>query len=158
MIGREEEIGILHRRWQRTIDGEGQVILIGGEAGIGKSRLTQGLLDLLDRSQIRLLRYQCSPYQTNSALYPIVEQIKHSAKLEASDDSHTKLTKLEDAFITDNSEAKHVIPLLAELLSIPLGDRYPPLLLTPQQKKDATFEVLKDQLLNLSTEIPTDFV
>lgn len=154
LVGREEEIDILYRRWQRTMDGEGQVVLIGGEAGIGKSRLAQGLLDLVDRSQLRFLRYQCSPYQINSALYPIIEQIRHSAKFETGDDEETRLNKIKQIFENTTNHGEVAISLIAELLSIPVGEHFPLLKLTPQQKKDATFEVLKDQLLGLSRDVP----
>ncbi|MFK8028946.1 MAG: AAA family ATPase [Gammaproteobacteria bacterium] len=154
LIGREEEFDMLSRRWRYALEGEGQVALITGEAGIGKSRLALALLDSLDPEQVRVLRYQCSPYQTSSALYPIVERIRQSADIEPADGSEAKICKLRGVVSTMTDKHDMALALLADLLSIPLGDDVPALQLTPQQKKEATFEVFKNQMFGLATDMP----
>ena len=154
LVGRDEELDTLQRRWERVQNGEGQVVLISGEPGIGKSRLTQALRQRLQEETHTVLRYQCSPYNTNSALHPIIEQLQRAAGFGRDDTSEQKLDKLETLLAESSEDVQTVAPLFAALLSIPSEDRYPLLKLTPQQQKDQTLTVLNDQLFGLAVKQP----
>jgi predicted ATPase/class 3 adenylate cyclase len=157
-VGREQEVALLLDRWERAKEGEGQVVLLSGEAGIGKSRITQTLRErLVDEPHTRL-RYQCSPYYTNSALHPSISQLEHAARFAPDDPPQHKLDKLE-ALLGQSIEAvQEVAPLFAALLSIPTGDRYPPLDMTPQRQMEQTLETLVDQLVGLAARQPVLFI
>jgi class 3 adenylate cyclase/tetratricopeptide (TPR) repeat protein len=158
LVGREEELNLLSRRWELAKSGEGQVVLLSGEPGIGKSRLTQALQDWVgDEPHTRLL-YQCSPHHTNSALYPIVSQIERAARFEAGETADEKLDKLEALLAPPGQPPGEVVPLIASLLSIPGGERYPLPDLTPQQRKDRTLAALNTQLANLAAQQPVLFI
>ncbi|MEE8297601.1 MAG: AAA family ATPase [Hyphomicrobium sp.] len=158
LIGRGEELDLLSRRWERAKGGNGQVVLLSGEPGIGKSRLTQALRDWIgDEPHTRLL-YQCSPHHTNSALFPIISQIEHAAEFEAGETADEKLNKLEALLALAGEPLAEVVPLIASLLSIPGGERYPLPDLTPQQQKDRTLAALNAQLANLAVQQPVLFV
>ena len=143
LVGREEESGLLRRRWEQSKAGLGQVVFVSGEAGIGKSALVEGL-----RAQVRaegLLRiaYRCSPYHTTSALYPVIAHIEHLLQLAPDDPPAIKLSKLETGLQPYDLPLAEVVPLLAGLLSVPLpAERYAPLMLTPQQQKQQTLDTL----------------
>jgi class 3 adenylate cyclase/tetratricopeptide (TPR) repeat protein len=152
LVGREEEIALLLRRWQQASDGDGQVVLIGGEPGIGKSRLTQAFRKSLTGLHT-ILRYQCSPYHLTSALYPFIEQFEFRAGFARDDTPEQKLDKLEAAFAGTEAERHEAVPLLAAMLSLPT-DRYPALTLSPQKRKEETFRALAVQLEALTREHP----
>jgi class 3 adenylate cyclase/predicted ATPase len=153
LVGRKEELQLLLRCWTRAKSGEGQVVLLSGEAGIGKSRLTVALLeDLAGEPQTRL-RYFCSPQHTDSALYPFITQIERAAGIKSGDAIPERLHKLEEALAT-NTKTADTTPLIAALLSIPTTGRHPPLKLTPTQQRRQTFAALLDQLESLSREMP----
>jgi class 3 adenylate cyclase/predicted ATPase len=156
-VGRDEEIDILGRRWQRACRGEGQVVLLSGEAGIGKSRIVSAFRERVGAQSHAWLRYQCSPYYTNSALYPVVEQLTLAARIEANDDPARKLAKLEDLLALSRRPLATGVPLIAPLLSIPLGDRYAPVTVSPQLQKQLTLEALVDQLAGLAAQRPVLF-
>lgn len=158
LIGREEELDTLLRRWQRAKKGEGQVVLISGEPGIGKSRLAQALQDKLISEPHTRLRYQCSPYHTNSALHPIIEQFERVAGFEAGDSPDVKLNKLEAALAKSGRPVDDTARLIASLLSIPTADRYPALNVSPQRQKELTLNALVDQLAGLAEQQPVLFV
>ena len=139
LVGRQEEIELLLRRWSKAEAGEGQVVLLSGEPGIGKSRLTAALLERLAAEPHTRLRYFCSPQHTDSALYPIIGQMERAAGLAHNDTVQTKLDKL-DALLAQTSTSKQEAALLAELLSLPNDGRYPDLELTPQQRRQRTLE------------------
>jgi TolB-like protein/predicted ATPase len=153
LVGRQEEIEILLRRWSRTKAGEGQVVTISGEPGIGKSRLTIALQQRIDPARLTRIRYFCSPHHQDSALHPIIVQLEHVAGFERNDDTETKLDKLESIF-AQNSPVNADLGLIAELLSVPGGARYPRPDLTSQRKKQRIFAALLRQLDGISSRQP----
>jgi predicted ATPase len=142
LVGREEELDLLLRRWSRAKSGEGQVVLLSGEAGIGKSRLTAALLERLATEPHTRLRYFCSPQRTDSALYPIISQMERAARFAHYDAVQVKLDKL-DALLAQSSTPPEDAALFAEMLSLPNDGRYPALKLTPQQRRQKTLEALR---------------
>ena len=153
LVGREEELELLLRRWSKTKTGEGQVVLLSGEAGIGKSRLTAALLERLASEPHTRLRYFCSPQHTDSAFYPIIGQMERAAALAHDDTLQAKLDKL-DALLTQTSTSKQDATLFAEMLSLPNDGRYPALDLAPQQRRQKTLEALTAQLAGLASQHP----
>src|SRR5499433_1413338 len=153
LVGREEETQLLLRRWSRAKSGEGQVVLISGEAGIGKSRLAADLLESLAPEPHTRLRYFCSPQHTDSAFYSIIGQMERAAGLLHDDTSRQKLDKL-DALLAQTSTTIQDAALIAEMLSLPNDGRYPALELTPQQRRQKTLEALTAQMETLSRQKP----
>ncbi|MDJ0947887.1 MAG: adenylate/guanylate cyclase domain-containing protein [Alphaproteobacteria bacterium] len=154
MIGRVEEIDLLIKRWKQARVGEGQVVLISGEAGIGKSRLVRGFRErLADEVRHRLLYYG-SPYHQNSALYPVIEQIERALNFEKSDTATQKLDKLETALRELDLPVSDLGPVAASLLSLPTEDRYPPLELNPQQLRKKTLETILRVLEAMAEQHP----
>ena len=153
LVGREEELELLLRRWSRAKTGEGQVVLLSGEAGIGKSRLTAALLERLASEPHTRLRYFCSPQHTDSALYPIIGQMERAAGLAHDDTPQAKLDKL-DAVLAQTSTSPEDAALFAEMLSLPNDGRYPALDLTPEQRRQRTLEALTSQLAALARASP----
>ena len=153
LVGREEEAELLLRRWSKAAIGEGQVVLLSGEAGIGKSRLTAALLERLASEPHTRLRYFCSPQHTDSAFYPIIGQMERAAGLAPNDAAQGKLDKL-DAVLAQTSTSKQDAVLFAEMLSLPNDGRYPALDLAPQQRRQKTLEALTVQLAGLASQRP----
>jgi class 3 adenylate cyclase/tetratricopeptide (TPR) repeat protein len=153
LIGREEEFELLLRRWSRATSGEGQVVLLSGEAGIGKSRLTAVLLERLGSEPHMRLRYFCSPQHTDSALYPIVGQLERAAGVARDDTPQAKLNKLA-ATLAQTATSNQDAALLAEMLSLPNDGRYPASELTPRQRRQRTMEALLAQLEALARQKP----
>ncbi len=153
LVGRGEETELLLRRWSRAKGGEGQVVLISGEAGIGKSRLTATVLESLAREPHTRLRYFCSPQHTDSAFYPIIGQMERAAGLLHDDTPQQKLDKL-DALLAQTSTSIQDATLIAEMLSLQNDGRYPTLELTPQQRRQKTLEALTTQIEILSRQNP----
>jgi predicted ATPase len=153
LVGREEETELLLRRWSRAKSGEGQVVLISGEAGIGKSRLTAALLESIAPEPHTRLRYFCSPQHTDSAFYPIIGQMERAAGLLHDDTPQQKLDKL-DALLAQTSTSIQDAALIAEMLSLANDGRYPALELTPQQRRQKTLEALTEQMETLSRQKP----
>jgi hypothetical protein len=149
LVGRDEELDLLLRRWSKAKSGEGQVVLLSGEAGIGKSRLTAALLERLAAEPHTRLRSFCSPQHTDSALYPIIGQMERAAGLARDDKPPTKLNKL-DAMLAQSSTSAQDAALFAEMLSLPNDGRYPALELTPQQRRQRTLEALVLQVAVLA--------
>ena len=150
-VGREEESELLLRRWAKAKAGEGQVVLLSGEAGIGKSRLAAAFSKRLAGEPHVRLRYFCSPQHTDSALYPIIGQMERAAGLSREDDAKTKLDKL-DALLALSSTSPEDAALLAEMLSLPNDGRYPALELAPQQRRQKTIEALIGQIEAISRQ------
>jgi class 3 adenylate cyclase/predicted ATPase len=152
LVGREEEIELLLRRWQRAISGEGQVVLLSAEPGVGKSRLVAALQDKLQAEAYLRSRCFCSPHHQGSALYPVIRQLERAARFTRDDPATVKLEKLE-TLLADTVTATEDVPLLAELLSLP-ADRYGPIVLSPQAKKERTLQALVRRVEALSRRNP----
>jgi class 3 adenylate cyclase len=153
LVGRDEEIELLRRRWAQAKAGRGRVVLISAEPGIGKSRLAEAFRQSLENEPHTRLRYFCSPHHQDSALFPFIAQLERAAGFERDDTPGLRLDKLE-ALIAANSPAEGDVPLLAELLSLPLDSRYPALDITPQRKKEKTFDALLRGLEDLARQQP----
>lgn len=153
LVGRDEELALVLRRWRQACDGDGQVVFVGGEPGIGKSRLVQALLRKIAGEPLMVLRYQCSPYHLNSAMYPIIERLELTAGFTREDTPEQKLDKLEAVLLGSAEQRAEAAPLLAALLSLPT-ERYPSLKLSPQKQKEKTLEALAGQAEALARRQP----
>jgi class 3 adenylate cyclase/predicted ATPase len=157
-VGRQNELHQLYSMWNHAKAGKGQVALLCGEAGIGKSRISKTLLDRIVGDPHIVIRLQCSPYHTNSPFYPIITQHEHAARFQPLDPAEVKLEKLEALLSQIAPEIVADAPLYAALLSIPTDGRYPALDLTPRRQKDLTIEALTRQVLTLARTKPVLFV
>jgi predicted ATPase len=157
LIGRGEEIDLLLRRWARAKAGDGQVVLISGEPGIGKSRITAALEERLDAEPHLRLRYFCSPYHQDSALFPFVDQLDRAAEFAGEDPPAARLEKLE-ALLARAAQPDEDVALLADLLCLPCSERCPLPNLSPQRKKERILEALLRQLEGLARQQPVVLV
>jgi class 3 adenylate cyclase/predicted ATPase len=157
LVGRDEEIDLLLRRWARAKAGDGQIVLISGEAGLGKSRITEALEECLHAEPHLRLRYFCSPYHQNSALFPFIDQLRYAAGFARDDPPAARLEKLE-ALLARAAPPDEDVALLADLLSSPASERYPLPKLSPQRKKERTLEALIRQLEGLACQQPVVMV
>ncbi|MCP3462927.1 adenylate/guanylate cyclase domain-containing protein [Bradyrhizobium sp. CCGUVB23] len=153
LVGRAEELELLLRRWARAKSGEGHVVLLSGEAGIGKSRLSAALMEGIAAEPHTRLRYFCSPQHTDSAFYPIIGQFQHAAGYAVGDTPQTKLDKL-DLLLAQSRTSRQDAALLAEMLSLPNDGRFPALELAPEQQRQKTLEALGIQLKSLARSSP----
>ena len=153
LIGRDEELELLLRRWRQAKEGEGQLVLLSGEPGIGKSRLIAALEERLRGEPHKDLRYFCSPHHQDSALYPIITRWERDLGFARGDTPQEKLHKLEAA-LTRVETSPEDVALIAEFLSVPVDDRYPTADLNPQRKKEKTFEALIRRLTNRARRQP----
>jgi predicted ATPase/class 3 adenylate cyclase len=154
LVGREHEVGILLERWAWAKDGDGQVVLLSGEPGIGKSRVIRALCERLGDERYMPLSHYCSPYHTNSALYPVIGLLERAARLDRDEPPEQQLAKLEAMLARSSDRLDEVVPLVAALLGVPTGDHYPALNLTPEVQKRRTLQVLIDQLAGLAAQQP----
>jgi len=154
LVDREEEMSLLMRRWQQAKTGNGSVVLISGEAGIGKSRIVRALLERVSGDSHTRIRYFCSPHQQDSPLYPTITQLEHAAAFRREDTAEERLQKLEAVLAQGTDRVKEVAPLFAELLSIPTTRRYPPLELTPSRLKQKIMQAKVAQVAGLATRQP----
>ena len=152
MVGRDHELDLMLERWKQATSGEGQLVLLTGDAGIGKSRITRAMIDAVaDEPHIRI-SYQCSPYHTDSSLYPAVQQLIFASGIKDTDSNDEKLDKLE-AVLTNGDAA-----LIATLLGLDAEHRYGPLDMTPQQQRARTLQALADHLTAMAKDKPVLFV
>ncbi|MGB9061293.1 MAG: AAA family ATPase, partial [Pseudolabrys sp.] len=154
LIGREDELDFLLKRQRRAWKGEGQIVLISGEPGIGKSRLVTALEERIADEPHTLLHYQCSPHHTNSALYPFIAQLERAVGFKADEASEKRLDKLEALLAVAAPRVQDTAPLFAALLSIPSGDRYTKVAPNPAQQRRRTFAALLDQFESLARQKP----
>jgi class 3 adenylate cyclase/tetratricopeptide (TPR) repeat protein len=154
LIGRDEEIDLLMRRWERAKRGDGSVVLIAGEPGIGKSRIAQTVVERISAEPHTRLRYFCSPHHQDSAFYPSISQLERAAGFRRDDTDEQRLAKLEGVLAQGTNDLSEAVPLLADLLSVPIGDRYPPLNLTPKKRKEKTLHVQLAQVEGLAAQQP----
>jgi class 3 adenylate cyclase len=154
LVGREQELAILLERWTWAKDGDGQVVLLAGEPGIGKSRLLRALRQELSDQPHLALSHFCSPYGINSALHPIIAQLERAAGFAAGDEPEDKLAKLEVLLGQGSDQRDEALPLIGQLLGLPTRERYSPLNLSPQRQKQRTLEILLEQLSGLARARP----
>jgi len=154
LIGRKEEIDLLVGRWQHARHGEGQVVLLSGEAGIGKSRTVHALRQRLSGEPHVVLHYQSSPYHADSALHPVIAQLERMADFRPGEKAEDKLCKLEALVSGAMQNTASAVPLLAALLSIDASGRYPPVTLDPPQQKDRTLAALVEHLAGVASRQP----
>jgi class 3 adenylate cyclase/predicted ATPase len=154
LVGRQEEIELLLRRWHQAKLGEGRVVLFAGEPGIGKSRISESLLARIEGEPHVRLRYFCSPHHTQSALYPFLVQLGRAAGFGPDDDAQTRLEKLEILLKPTTRNAPQDLTLIAELLAVPVDGRYPAVEVSPQKKREMTLSALLDQLVGLAALKP----
>jgi class 3 adenylate cyclase/predicted ATPase len=154
LVGREEEIELLQRRWQQGKSGDGSVALLSGEPGIGKSRIAQKIVELVGEEPHTLLRLYCSPHRRDSALSPFISQVKQAAGIERADTEEQLLIKLAAALAQTTTLFGNAVPLVADLLSLPADDRYPRLTLTPEKRKEKTLAALLAYVEGLTASQP----
>ena len=159
LVGRESESTLLFDRWEQVKDGQGQVVLLSGEAGIGKSRLVQALKDhIAEEAHIRL-ECRSLPYFTNSALYPIIDMVQRTFRFQTDDTPEQKLEKLKQNLSQFRLPLEETVPLFATLLSLPLPeDSYPSLSWTPQRQRQKTLETIVVMLLKQAEQQPVLFI
>ena len=149
IVGRDSEIEWLRNLWSKAKSGQGQTLILTGEAGIGKSRIIRELLDQIRTDRQVTMRYHCSPYYQNSALRPMIVQLSEAAGFLSEDDAADRLKKLR-ALLSITNASDDAVSLIAELLSIPASGPLSPLQLPPIQKRQRTFAALADQFRNLA--------
>lgn len=158
LVGRHTELMLLIDRWSLASDGEGQAVFVSGEAGIGKSRLIESLLQEVAAKEHSTIRYQCSPHHSTSAFYPVIVQLQRIANLLPDDSPDHKLDKLEIWLRNLGDVEPANLQILAHLLSIPFQHRYGELTLSPQQIKNRTHELLIAQMLEMAEINPMLFL
>jgi len=160
LVGREQELSLLLDRWEQVKEGMGHVVLLGGEAGIGKSRMVQVLKEhVAQDAEAWLTECRCSPYYQNTALYPVIDLFERVIlRFDREDSPQEKLSKLEGFLVQYGLSLQEMVPLFAALLSIPPGDSYSPLNLTPEQQKRKTFQSLLAILMGIASRQPVLFV
>jgi class 3 adenylate cyclase/tetratricopeptide (TPR) repeat protein len=158
LIGREMELGLVYQRWQQACDGDGQVVLLCGEPGIGKSRIVHALRERIGEAPHQVLLSQCSPLHGSTAFYPIVENLSAWAGITHQDGPAQKLDKLDALIESMRMPVAEVGPLFAAALSIPAPDRYPAHGLSPQRQRERTVEALTDRVIAFTRRKPLLFI
>src|SRR2546426_8914124 len=160
LVDREQEVGLLLERWTQVKEGIGQVVLLSGEAGIGKSRLVQVLQEhVAAEPQAWLTPCQCSPYYRNTALYPLIDLLERMAlRFDREESPQQKLRKLEGFLVQYGLPLTEAVPLFAALLSLPLGTDYARLTVPPEQQKQQTLHAFLTVMLRIAAQQPMLFV
>jgi predicted ATPase/class 3 adenylate cyclase len=154
LVGRDEEIDLLLRRWDQAKRGEGCVVLLSGEPGIGKSRIAQTVAEQISTEPHTRLRYFCSPHHQDSALYPVITQLERAAGFRRDDSDERRLDKLEAILARATTDLSEIVPPFADWLSIPTGDRYPTLDLTPAKRREKSHQAGLAQVEGLAARHP----
>jgi class 3 adenylate cyclase/predicted ATPase len=154
LTGRDEELALLRHCWFQAKSRKGQIILLSGEAGVGKSRLTLALRRMLAADSFRSMHHHCSPYRQNSAFYPIIKQLEYDARFSSADTAEMKLDKLEEALSASEFDTSYAVPLFASLLSIPTKSSYLPLSFSPRQQKRLILHALETRLTKITEDLP----
>jgi class 3 adenylate cyclase/predicted ATPase len=154
IVGRDQELALLIERWRHAKSGEGQMVLLSGEAGIGKSRVIEALVEAAGLEPHFLLRHQCSPYHSDSALYPVIQQIAYAAGFAEDDSPDQRLDRLEVLLARGTEKIVEAAPLMAALMGLDGTSRYGALTLTPQQRRSRMLAVLIDQFTGLASRKP----
>ncbi len=155
LVGRDEEIGLLLRRWEQSKEGQGQVVLISGEAGLGKSSLVEGLRAYVRQEGMTRITFRCSPYTANSAMHPVIEHVQRVLGWQRKDSTEIRLDKLEQSLQSTSLPVEETVPLLAALLSLALPEgRYPALTLSPQRQRQLTQDALVAWMLEEADRQP----
>jgi TOMM system kinase/cyclase fusion protein len=158
LVGRELEVTLLLERWAQVKEGMGQVVLLSGEPGIGKSRLVEVLKAHVAAEPHMRLECRCSPYHQHSALYPVIELLPRVLAFSRDDPTDQKVRQLEAALSRYHLDLQDTVPFFAALLSLPLPERYAPLTLTPQRQRQKTLEALLAMVLELAAQRPVLFI
>jgi class 3 adenylate cyclase len=158
LVGREAELALLRARWAQAQDGLGQVVVLSGEAGIGKSRLVQVLQESITAEPHVRVEWRCSPYAQQSPWHPVIAHLHRLLHWRLDDPPEDRLHALEETLTAYGFALPEVVPLFAALLSLPLPERYPPLTLTPQRQRQQTLEVLLAWLLAEALRQPVLFM
>jgi class 3 adenylate cyclase/predicted ATPase len=154
LTGRDEELTLLRHSWSRAKSHQGQIILLSGEAGVGKSRLALALRRMLAAESFRSLHHHCSPHRQNSAFYPIIKQLERDARFSSADTAEMKLEKLEGMLSESGFDTSYAVPLFASLLSIPTKSSYLPLSFSPRQQKRLMLHALEARLIKMTEDVP----
>src|SRR6266700_230962 len=153
-VGREQEVALLVNRWRRAANGEGQVVLLSGEAGIGKSRILAALRERIGDERRLTFRYQCSPHHVNDAFYPVIGQIWRGAGFVGGEPAAARLDKLETMIARAGCESTEIVPYLASLLAIPTEGRYPALDMAPSEVKERTIAAMIALVVGFANTAP----
>jgi len=153
-VGREQEVALLVNRWRSAAQGKGQVVLLSGEAGIGKSRILAVLRERIGEERHLTFRYQCSPHHVNDAFYPVIGQIWRAARFVSGEPAATRLDKLETMIARAGLESSEIAPYLASLLAIPTEGRYPALEMAPSEVKERTIAAMIELVVGAAKTVP----
>jgi class 3 adenylate cyclase/predicted ATPase len=154
LVGRRVELACLREHWRNAKDGDGNVVFVSGVPGIGKSRIVHELEKSIETEAHFSLSFQCLPYCTESAFFPIIQQIERFADLTYEDSDEVKLDKIAKLLLPATDHPDQVVPFVAEMLAIPIESRYDPIVLSPQRVKAHILLLLVDLLLGLSNNGP----